>query len=51
MLPVLVPTRLPEDGATPWRSTLLTLGKNLIGNIHEGLTGVYTSIEMKEILE
>ena len=51
MLPVLVPTRLPEDGATPWRSTLLTLGKNLIGNIHEELSGVYVSIKMKKISE
>jgi hypothetical protein len=51
MLPVLAPTKLPKDGATPWRSPLLTQGKNLIGKIHEGLSGVYASIEMKEISE
>jgi hypothetical protein len=51
MLPVLVPTRLPEDGATPWISPLLTQGKNLIGNIREELSGDYVSIEMKKISE
>ena len=51
MLPVLVPFRLPKDVATPWRSPLLTQGKHLIGNIHEELSGVYASIEMKKILE
>ena len=51
MLPVLVPTRLPKDGATPWRSPLLTQEKNLIGNIHEELSGVYVSMEMKKISE
>ena len=51
MLPVLVPTRLPKDGATPWRSPLLTQGNNLIGKIHEGLSGVYASIKRKEVSE
>jgi hypothetical protein len=31
MLPVLVPTKLSKDGATPWRSPLLTQGKFLLG--------------------
>ena len=51
MLPVLVPTKLPKGGETPWISPLLTQKSNLIGKIHKGLSGVYASIKRKEILE
>ena len=36
MQPVIVPTKLPQGCATPWRVPLLTQENNLIGKIYEG---------------
>jgi hypothetical protein len=51
MLPVIVPTKLPKGGETPWISPLLTQKSNLIGKIHKGLSGVYASIEERDFGE